>query len=206
MRTGTTSLDGGTGVDQASWYNDGGTGGVTVDLGNNTATRGGETDTLVSIENATATNYPDTLYGNAASNDLRGEGGDDWLYGALGRDTLYGGDNSIFNSLFGDNAWLAGGTGGDDRLFGDAGSDFLYGDAYGMLGNALGGNDKLDGGGDRNSVYGDAFEMTGSAGGFGSRTSSGVGTTTYRTSSSVMLTICPMPPGGRRSPLRRGRH
>ena len=60
---GNDRVDGGDGTDRASWYDDGGTRGVTVDLSNGTATRGSETDTLLSIENVTGTIYADVLYG-----------------------------------------------------------------------------------------------------------------------------------------------
>ena len=138
---GNDRVDGGAGTDRASWYNDGGTRGVEVDLSNGTAERGSETDTLLSIEDVTGTIYADVLFGNNGANDIRGSrgtdtvyglGGNDWLYGENGNDYL---DDGSEEELEPGNDWFYGGSGddilnsrnGSDRLYGEAGRDTLFG-------------------------------------------------------------------------------
>jgi Ca2+-binding RTX toxin-like protein len=76
-----------------------------------------ETDTLVSIENATGTGSYDDFYGSSAANVFDGGAGRDSLYGHGGSDTLIGGDDVDF---------LIGGSGAD-HLIGGQGSDWaLY--------------------------------------------------------------------------------
>jgi Ca2+-binding RTX toxin-like protein len=76
-----------------------------------------ETDTLVSIENATGTSSYDDFYGSSAANVFDGGAGRDWLFGHGGSDTLIGGDDVDF---------LIGGSGAD-HLIGGQGSDWaLY--------------------------------------------------------------------------------
>ena len=98
-------LYGGLGSDRVSYLNDAALPlGVTVDLRAGRATRGGETDRLLEIENVDGGNLADTLQGDAAANRLNGAGGVDRLFGRAGDDVLVGGlDN--------------------DRLDGDAGFD-----------------------------------------------------------------------------------
>jgi Ca2+-binding RTX toxin-like protein len=74
---GDDSVDGGIGRDRASWYNDGGTQGIVVDLVEGKATRGREIDTLVSIEDVTGTAHADAINGSSAANNIRAAGGDD---------------------------------------------------------------------------------------------------------------------------------
>ena len=138
---GNDRVDGGAGTDRASWYNDGGTRGVEVDLSNGTAERGSETDTLLSIEDVTGTIYADVLFGNNGANDIRGSrgtdtvyglGGNDWLYGENGNDYL---DDGSEEELEAGNDWFYGGSGddilnsrnGSDRLYGEVGRDTLFG-------------------------------------------------------------------------------
>ena len=102
-------LSGGNGRDVALYWDT--DAGVTINLGLTSAqnTGGSGIDTLLSIENISASSYNDTLIGNGADNGLGGEGGDDLLYGMDGNDTLSGGDDN-------------------DTLTGGAGSDTLSGD------------------------------------------------------------------------------
>lgn len=83
------------GADEIDYSRDqfyGGTNGVTVHLGNNTATDGfGNSDILTSIERVRGTNFDDTLTGSSGDNRLRGEGGNDIIEGLEGDDTIEGG-------------------------------------------------------------------------------------------------------------------
>jgi Ca2+-binding RTX toxin-like protein len=90
--------------DTASWFDDGGTGPVTVNLLTGVAARGAERDALGGIENVTGTRWGDTLIGDGWVNILRGAAGDDVLLGQDHNDTLIGG--------FGDDL-LDGGDGAD---------------------------------------------------------------------------------------------
>ena len=99
---GDSTLDGGTGVDTASYLY--GTAGVTVSLATTgaQATGGSGTDTLLGIEYLTGSNYNDSLTGSAIVNILTGGTGNDTLAGGLGNDLLVGGagqDLFVFDSL-----------------------------------------------------------------------------------------------------------
>ncbi|MEK0083377.1 calcium-binding protein [Benzoatithermus flavus] len=170
-------LDGGVGSDWANYWRDGGTGGVTVDLALGRATRGGETDTLYSIENVGGTDYNDTIKGNSLANYLTGGNGNDSIYGVDGNDLLAGGNG---------NDLLDGGTGSDTVTYEVSGAAVKIdlGLAKGMRGsevdrfvgienakgssfadeirgssganelNGLGGNDTLYGGAGNDVLYG----------------------------------------------------
>ena len=107
---GADMLDGGPGSDTASYQNSAVA--VLVRLHNASAVKFGEAegDTLVGIEHLVGSRYNDTLAGDGEDNILKGEDGDDVLYGgpAGGDDQLYGGN-------------------GDDRIFGGKGKDTLTG-------------------------------------------------------------------------------
>ena len=117
---GADMLDGGPGSDTASYQNS--PVAVLVRLHAAHAVRFGdaEGDTLTGIEHLTGSPYNDTLAGDGEDNILKGEDGDDVLYGgpAGGDDMMYGGN-------------------GDDRIFGGRGDDTLTGGE---------GNDVLKGG------------------------------------------------------------
>ncbi|CAI8806329.1 beta strand repeat-containing protein [Pseudomonas sp. IT-P4] len=110
--TGNNVLNGGTGVDSASWLYAGSA--VTVSLAVTTAqaTGGSGADTLIAIENLIGSNYNDKLTGNAAANLLNGGSGNDTLDGGAGNDVLDGGA-------------------GLDRMTGGDGSDLYYVDNTG---------------------------------------------------------------------------
>ncbi len=102
---GNDHIDGGAGTDRVTYFLETGTRGVTVDLGAGTATDTfGNTDRLVSIEQAYGSDLADRLTGGAATGDLlggragddliRGLGGNDMLVGDAGADTLDGGAGS----------------------------------------------------------------------------------------------------------------
>jgi Ca2+-binding RTX toxin-like protein len=116
---GDDALDGGTGTDWAL-YTTGLASGVTIDLYvANQNTGGGGNDTFASIENVWATTFNDSLTGNDVANELRGEGGNDWIWGNAGDDVVNGGSG---------NDVIAGGTGNDD-VIGGTGNDHLWGGA-----------------------------------------------------------------------------
>ncbi|MCP2066835.1 beta strand repeat-containing protein [Pseudomonas laurylsulfatiphila] len=91
---GNNVLNGGTGVDTASYLY--ATSAVAVSLAVTTAqaTGGSGADTLIAIDNLTGSNYNDTLTGNAAANLLSGGAGNDTLDGGAGNDVLNGGTGS----------------------------------------------------------------------------------------------------------------
>lgn len=113
-------IHGGAGFDTASYYEDGSTSGISVDLKKGVAIDGfGDTDKLVSIESIRGTNYDDKVVGGNGANWFRGEGGNDTLDGQGGDDVLWGG--------FGDDLLLGGK--GTDMLAGGHGADILDGGA-----------------------------------------------------------------------------
>jgi serralysin len=84
------TLDGGAGTDSTSYSDN--TAGVNVQLLSGIAIESaGVSDTLISIENVTGSNFNDSLEGSAVANVLDGQSGDDFLDGKLGSDTLLGG-------------------------------------------------------------------------------------------------------------------
>jgi Ca2+-binding RTX toxin-like protein len=108
----------------------------------------------------------DTLRGGPLAGTVRGEDGDDLLYGYGGNDYLYGGyggSDTIFGG--GGNDLMYGGYGGAfeeyayDELYGEGGNDTLFGE---------GGDDYLDPGTDADYAYGGSGNDTfrGSADGF----------------------------------------
>lgn len=105
--SGKNHLDGGDGVDEASYelaYTS-----VTVSLYNTTEQNTGmSSDTLVNIENLKGGDDSDVLSGSGWSNTVSGGGGDDVLRGGRGDDSLVGGS-------------------GDDELIGGLGNDVLQG-------------------------------------------------------------------------------
>jgi len=116
---GADALDGGAGGDYASYQDS--PRGVLVRLHDARAVRYGdaEGDTLTGIEHLIGSRYNDTLAGDGEDNILKGEDGNDTLYGgpAGGDDRMYGGDGD--DQIFGGR--------GDDVLTGGAGSDVLKG-------------------------------------------------------------------------------
>src|SRR5262245_35628591 len=69
---GNDRLDGGAGVDRITYFNDGSMSGVSIDLAAGTSIRGGETDTLISIEEIYGSQFTDVLFGNSSANRLSG--------------------------------------------------------------------------------------------------------------------------------------
>ncbi len=107
---GSDTLNGGSGQDTLRYF--GSNGAVTVDLNVNAAgfqsAAGGHAqgDIISEFENVYATNFADTLIGDAGKNILFGYGGTDTIDGGAGDDVIRGGRNA-------------------DVLIGGAGSDWL---------------------------------------------------------------------------------
>jgi len=143
---GDDTLSGGGGSDTAMYDGAPGDGGdgVTVDLSAGSATvYGGGTDTLISIENASGSDFNDTLLGDGQANSLGGESGDDLLNGMAGNDLLIGGDGADI---------LIGGAGSDTLIVntapaGDGASDLIEYQSTSDFGdtatNFISGQDKI---------------------------------------------------------------
>ncbi|WP_028862061.1 hypothetical protein [Psychromonas aquimarina] len=95
---GIKTVDGGEGDDTVSYAKS--TAGVTVNLTSGTALEGGQTDTLVSIENVSGSKHRDIITGNEQANQIVAGGGndevnagagDDYVDGGKGTNTLNGG-------------------------------------------------------------------------------------------------------------------
>ena len=98
-------LDGGAGIDTASYAGAGGA--ITVALVTGAQDTGGAGfDTLIAIENLTGSSFDDSLTGNSSVNVLSGGVGNDKLEAGDGDDTLLGGN-------------------GKDKLLGGGGADLL---------------------------------------------------------------------------------
>ncbi|MBN2816260.1 MAG: hypothetical protein JXQ67_06215 [Campylobacterales bacterium] len=142
---GTNVLDGGDDLDSVDYSFISDAGGVNVDLGTQSASSVGLSETLLNIERVVGSRFADTIRGDSGANILEGAAGADTLEGMLGDDTLVGddGDDLLDGSEGADT--LYGGTGkdslmggdGNDELYGELGDDTLFYDL---------GDDTLDGG------------------------------------------------------------
>ena len=138
---GSDFIDGGTGTDSIE-FRERATSAIVVDFAAGTITGGGTgTITFTGVERIVASNFNDSLSGNASAQTLTGQGGADALWGAGGVDTLWGGsggDSFIFREAGAANAdrindWAS----GADTLVLDgstmtalgANGDFAAGDA-----------------------------------------------------------------------------
>jgi Ca2+-binding RTX toxin-like protein len=146
-----------------------------------------------SFDNVWGSNYGDQLTGNAANNDLRGEGGDDTFYHTLGGDVIEGGagnDTYVVGQLSGSQNTSTFGVyidvqEGAHVYFNDGSSDVLYGvenlvgsqnsdilqidPASGINATTIhgaGGDDVISGSSGSDFLYGDAGRdtITGGAG------------------------------------------
>ncbi|WP_412071742.1 beta strand repeat-containing protein [Pseudomonas fluorescens] len=135
---GNNILNGGTGIDTASYAY--ATAAVTANLGLTTAqaTGGSGADTLLNFENLTGSNYHDTLTGNALANTLTGGAGNDTLNGGAGNDLLIGGT-------------------GLDKLYGGAGADKFDFNALSEMGLGAALRDVI---GDFKSSEGDKIDLS----------------------------------------------
>ncbi|QDG76411.1 calcium-binding protein [Labrenzia sp. PHM005] len=129
---GADTIRGGGGFDEVNYFyhnvsdNAGGFVGVTVDLGNQTATdQFGDTDTLIDVEIIAGTENVDSLTGDDLANTLMGRMGDDVIDGAGGVDELFGdgGDDTITTGAGMDNVHYY----GSSEHGSDIVTDFLVG-------------------------------------------------------------------------------
>jgi Ca2+-binding RTX toxin-like protein len=159
--TGINVLDGGAGNDTASY--DAATAGVTVNLANGSATGAGLTDTLISIENITGSNFADTITGSSGNNLIQAGGGNDLIAGGAGTDSIFGGSGVDTVTYAASSAGVSvtlggptnGGSGGDatgdtirevENLIGSNFADTLKGDSNANRIEGGAGDDTIDGG------------------------------------------------------------
>jgi Ca2+-binding RTX toxin-like protein len=119
---------GGAGTDTIR-YDDGRTGGVTVDLGSASDVDGGASDggeQAIGFEHVVGSAAADTITGSDGDETLEGLGGDDRLSGGDGVDTLEGGAGADTLDGGAGADTLRGGT-ADDVLHGGTGADVLTG-------------------------------------------------------------------------------
>ncbi len=130
---GHTVLQGGRGIDTASFYGGGqAIGAVTVSLekqGVAQMTGAGATTTLFGIENLSGSAFDDVLTGDAQDNVLAGDDGADTLVGGKGDDTLFGDGAVAFDDAVADIVRFQAfeGLTGSDVLDGGKGKDTLVG-------------------------------------------------------------------------------
>ncbi|MGX9353399.1 calcium-binding protein (plasmid) [Shimia sp. W99] len=173
--SGSDSVDGGVGMDTVSFVDL--AQGASIDLMAGTATSGGDTDTLVNVENITGSIFGDFIRGNASDNHIRGLGDYDWLVGSEGSDTFDGGNGrDMISYVYADagvtvNLGAGRGTGGQalgdtyasiERVTGSIYNDLFYGSdgeedfrglgGYDWFVGSGGGRDRYDGGGGKDTV------------------------------------------------------
>ena len=110
-------LDGGDGIDTASWLGSQNPNGMFINLFQGLASGQGNVDFLTSIENVTGSNFNDTITGDLNANTLLGEAGNDRLNSSVGNNSLFGGtgDDILIGGAGKDV--LSGGSGADDFVF-----------------------------------------------------------------------------------------
>jgi len=145
---GNDTLDGGAGTDIVSFASYATPVVINVTGGYSIASVGGDTLTLIGIEEITGGTGNDTITGDASNNIFSGGNGNDTLVGGLGSDTVHGDAGN--DLIFGDGQSTANTTSPSDAvdtLYGDAGNDTIYGG---------GGDDFLEGGIGADKLYGGA--------------------------------------------------
>jgi Ca2+-binding RTX toxin-like protein len=184
-REGADALDGGAGIDAASYVFS--TAGVTVDLATGVASGGDATgDTFTSIENLIGSAHADTLTGNTGNNALSGGAGNDTLIGG-------GGDDIVAGGAGGDA--LKGGAGLDTASYtastAGVAIDLATGAASGghAAGDTLAEIENLIGSGHADTLTGNARNntLTGGAGGDALHGGAGFDTASYAGSTAAVM-------------------
>ncbi|WP_146347833.1 Ig-like domain-containing protein [Phaeobacter marinintestinus] len=155
-------IDGGEGRDTVTYESAAGR--VVVFLNRPPSDIGGGqgTDTFVSIENVTGSNFNDRIHGDTSDNVIIGLSGNDVLNGLAGDDRLNGAEGDDALTGAGGNDTLLGGDGddtiqaglGQDIIQGGAGADQAFGNAGADEINGGAGNDMLVGGNGRDILFG----------------------------------------------------
>jgi serralysin len=169
--SGNDTVNGGSGLDMIS-FSDADVA-VRIDLSTGEATSGGDTNTLISIENATGSIYGDYIVGDDGANRIRGLGDYDWILGSGANDNIDGGtgrdmisyvafdsgvtinlgagyvqsstDSSYYDTL--SNIERATGSIHADLTYGSSGEDDFRGlGGYDWFVGSTGGRDRYDGG------------------------------------------------------------
>jgi Ca2+-binding RTX toxin-like protein len=152
--TGADTLDGGSGLDRASFA--GSAGPLVLDLlrpANNAGAA--ETQLLLNIEVVEGSAFNDRIFGTNAAERLIGNAGNDMLRGRGGADTLEGGGgNDTLDAAASASPLLLGGDGDDraqggngvDSILGGAGNDSAFGASNADTLDGQAGDDMLDGG------------------------------------------------------------
>jgi len=176
---GNDTYEGGAGIDVIDFS--GAAGGISVDLGLNTASNDGygDEDTIRTVENIIGTSDNDIIVGDGTVNVLVGSGGDDVIRGGIGSDTLDGGEGLLDEVHFDDlvnsgvtldldagTAFHPGDASTDvlvgfelyfttnqnDQIRGSEAADTVFGLAGDDVFSASSGADFLDGGADSDSL------------------------------------------------------
>lgn len=156
--SGNDVLDGGNGIDTVSAGSGSGNS-FNVNLATGTATYGVYTHSLSNIENASGTQYADTITGDGNDNAIWGGLGNDVLNGGGGNDTASysGAASAVLVNLVTGTA--TGGAGNDtlanfENIIGSSYADTLTGSAGNNTITAGDGNDSLYGGAGADTLYG----------------------------------------------------
>lgn len=117
-------LAGGTGIDTATYAQV--QHGISVNLIQGQMLGAGNVDTLISIENVTATNFNDSVVGDFGNNLIQGADGIDFIDGLSGNDFLSGNSgNDVIKGAAGIDL-LVGGSGADKLTGGTEADTFRY--------------------------------------------------------------------------------
>jgi len=117
-------LDGGSGIDTATYSQV--QHGISVNLIQGQMLGAGNVDTLVSIENVTATNFNDSVVGDFGNNLIQGADGNDFIDGVSGNDFLSGNSgNDVIKGGAGTDL-IVGGNGADKLTGGTEADTFRY--------------------------------------------------------------------------------
>jgi Ca2+-binding RTX toxin-like protein len=137
---GDDAIDGGAGTDTVDFA--GLTDSVTLDLSSGTAISVDGTDSISNVENATGSDFADSLTGDAGNNLFAGGKGDDQIQGGAGSDTTSyaGADGAVTVDL---SAGTVDGADGKDVL---SGIENAIGSAFDDVFKGDAGNNRFDGG------------------------------------------------------------